>query len=250
MPSDMMNLDAQGLLEGTRFVLPQQDNLVLSRLNAANFEDLLLFRANVVRRVGDPDILRLMPDEETYVRDSLDQRNFAIGVFSDRQLIAYNSQFWPQNDQELRELYIYDQTQGRAKPGEITYAGGVMVDPDLRGTGLQKLLIEARRIAAYSVGRRHHFSTVSFANHYSWRNVMETGGRVISIYEFEDPRYGYTRRMFLHQSPFPRPLAEETTWVDPLDIAAQYDLLACGHVGARFRSEGKRLQIAYQKEVV
>ncbi len=244
----MLDIDVQELLDGRPLALPRHDSLLLRRLTEPDFDVVLGFRASVVASVGDPEILRLMPEEESYVRESLNDQNFAIGLFSNHRLVAYNSQFWPQTDEDLRQLYIYDQTQGRAAPGEITYAGGVMVEPNLRGTGLQKLLIEARQRAAYSVGRRHHFSTVSFANHFSWRNVITTGGRVISIYEFEDPRYGHTSRMFLHQSPNPRPLADETVWVDPLDIAAQRRLLDSGHVGARFRTEACRIQIAYQRE--
>lgn len=244
----MLDIDVRNLLAGKPLVLAQFDNLVLRRLAESDFGEVLAFRASVVGSVGNPEVLRLMPEEESYVRDSLDEKNFAIGLFSKDRLVAYNSQFWPQSDEDLRQLYIFDQTRTHAAPEEITYAGGVMVEPTLRGSGLQRLLIEARQLAAYSVGRRHHFSTVSFANHFSWRNVMETGGRVIAIYEFEDPRYGPTSRMFLHQSPKPRPLASEPTWVDPLDIATQRTLLASGHVGTGFRRTGNKVEIAYQIE--
>lgn len=245
----MLDIDAQSLLDGTRLVLAEHDDLVLVRLTGSDYDELLAFRAAIVESVANPEILRLMPEEESYVRESLAEKNFAIGLFRGDRLVAYNSQFWPVSDADLRELYIYGQTRPHAEPREITYAGGVMIDPTLRGTGLQKSLIEARRLAAYHVGRRHHFSTVSFANPFSWRNVIETGGRIIAIFDFEDPRYGPTSRMFLHQSPTPRHLVSEAVWVDPLDIAAQRALLASGHVGAHFRSAGDKTEIAYQRQV-
>jgi len=245
----MVALDIPALLAGRDIRLAETPQLVLRRLDRGDFECLRHFRAEIVAAIGDPDILRLMPEEEAYVADSLNAKNLAMGLFKRDRLVAYNSLFWPETDDDLRNLYIYDEARPRAAPREIAYAGGLMVDPLARGAGLQKLLIEVRQVTTYHVRRRHHFSTVSFANHFSWRNILEMGGRVVAVYEFEDPRYGHTRRMLTHQAPTPKALAPKEIWLAPLDIEAQRDLLVSGHVGTKFRLGSSGAEIAYQREI-
>jgi hypothetical protein len=245
----MTSLDVPAFLLGDQVLVKERAGLILRRLLPADFDRLLRFRADIVAAVGNPEVSRLMLDEATFVSDALDPRNFAIGLFDNDRMVAQNSQFWPSDEDDLRSLGIYEYVRRRASASQITFAGGVMVDPRLRGSGLQKFLIEVRQIVASHVSREHHISTVSFANHFSWRNIMESGGRIIAIYEFEDPRFGQTRRMFMHASPAAKPLSEDKIWLDPTDIEAQRTLLAEGMVGTTFRNAATGLEIAYQREL-
>ncbi|WP_289295591.1 hypothetical protein [uncultured Reyranella sp.] len=243
-----MIFDVPAFLRGLDIVVKDRGDFILRRLFPSDFDCLLSFRENIVNSIGDPDILRLMPDEHSFVEAALNMGNFAIGLFDDRRMVAFNSQFWPSTDEDLHELHIYDCVRRRASASKITFAGGIMVDPEFRG-GLQKFLMEVRSTVASHVGRRHHISTVSFANPFSWRNIMEMGGRMIAIYEFDDPRYGHTSRMLMHASPKPKSLADDAIWVQSMDIEGQRVVLGRGMVGAAFRKAGSGFEIAYQTEL-
>jgi len=244
-----MRLNVPAVLAGDRIALPRASGFTLGRLGPSDYADLRNFRAEIVESIGNPDVIRLMPDEEQYVHECLDEKNFAVGLFDNKQLVAFNSLLWPSTDDELRELHIYEFVRSRALASTIAYAGGVMVHPSLRGRGFQKLLIEVRMVVTAHVGRPHHFSVVSFANVFSWRNILEMGGRVVGLFEFTDARYGDTSRLFTHQSPAPKPLSDHTIWVDSLDIEAQRRLLTDGLVGTEFRMLGAMAQLGYRHEI-
>jgi hypothetical protein len=249
MGADMQPTDVPVFLSGANMKLPEVPELTLRRLVPADYDLVLRFRSDIVSGLANPDQLRLMPNEEQYVEDSLKSKNFAEGLFKDGRLVAYNSLFLPNNDDDLQELHIHELVKGRASPDELAYAGGVMVDPAYRGHSLQKLLIDVRKVVMAALGRPHHFATVGFGNYFSWRNILDSGARVVEVFDFEDPRHGPTSRMFTHLSPSPPPLSAEKTWMDSLDISGQRDLLHDGHVGTEYRVLDGRADIAYQQEI-
>ncbi len=104
-------------------------------------------------------------------------------------------------------------------------------------------------VVTQEIGRPHHFATLGFANYFSWRNTLGMGGRVVAIYEFEDPRYGPTSRMLTHRAPAPPPLADQIVWLDCLDIAGQRECLRTGLVGTEYRMSSRRAEIGYRREV-
>jgi hypothetical protein len=245
----MITLDVPALLAGSRTTASVGGEFTLRRLRPPDFTVLRDFRAEIVESVGDPDVIRLMPDEERYVHECLAENNFVFGLFDGDRLLAFNSSSWPATDEDLRELYIYDLVRPRAPASAIAYVGSTMVHALLRGRGVHRFLMRVRMAVSAHVGRQHHFATVSAANFHSWRNILRMGGRVIGLYEFTDPRYGETSRLFTHQSPAPKTLGDELEWVDSDAIEAQRSLLGGGLVGVEFRTLDSTAQLGYRREI-
>jgi len=245
----MQPFDQSGLLSGADIGLAVLPDMVLRRLDPTDYDLLLRFRTEIVSAVANPDLLRLMPKEGEYVAESLHSQNLVMGLFQDSKLLAYDSLFLPNTDADLRELYIYEHTKGRAPAAEIAFAGGLMVAPAFRGHSLQRRLIEVRQAVMEKMRRPHQFSTVGFGNYFSWRNALATGARVVDVYDFVDSRYGPTSRMFCHWNPAAPPLAVETVWLDCLDIDSQRVCLKQRLVGTCYRMSNSRAEIGYRQEI-
>jgi hypothetical protein len=244
----MQSLDVPGFLAGAEINLPEISDMMLRRLGPHDYNVLLRFRAEIVSAIANPDVLRLMPHEEEFVEYSVHASNLAEGIFHNGKLVAYDSLFLPNSDDDLRSLHIYEHARKRAPATNIGSVGGIMVDAVYRGRGLQRLLARIRRVVASELGRPHHFATIGFANHFSWRNGLSGGWRLIDVFDFTDPRYGPTSRMLLYRNPAPQPLSEEKIWIDPLDISRQRTLLGNGLVGTEYRMSDGRVELAYQRE--
>jgi hypothetical protein len=244
----MQPFDVSAFLSGAEILLPEATGMILRRLVASDYAELLSFRSDVVSAIADPDIIRLAPNENEYVREMLHSDHVVLGLYRDNALTAFNGQFLPVTDEHLRGLLIDRHMLGRAKPSEITYAAGVMVAPQLRGQKLQALLIEARAHIMQTLGRPCHVATVAFSNHHSWRNILDSGARVISLFEFDDPRYGPTSRMLTFRTPTPPALVGETVWVDAKDFGRNRALLETGFVGTAYREHAGRLELSYRHE--
>src|SRR5471030_1757931 len=116
----MQPFDVSAFLSGVEILLPEATDMVLRRLGDSDYAELLSFRSDVVSAIADPDIIRLMPNENEYVREMLHSDHIALGLYQDNALVAFNGQFLPVTDEHLRGLLIDQHMLGRAKPGEIT----------------------------------------------------------------------------------------------------------------------------------
>src|SRR5437868_3464453 len=97
-------------------------------------------------------------------------------------------------------------------------------------------LTQGRRSITQQIGRTHHFAIAAFGNHFSWRNALGNGFKVVGIVDLTDPNYGNLTRMLLRWSQEASPL--ETIWVKARDIAEQRVLVSRNFVGTTFRELG------------
>lgn len=149
---------------------------------------LVNMRNEVLARLPNPDLYMPEPNEMAYLQAyltplsaSLDgasstqpmERGEIIGVFDKGQLVAYGMLGLPlAEDEDNFARFLPVAAENYCEVAHIT---GCMVRENMRGQGLQRLLLAARMALAKIHGRSVCAAQVSMHNHTSRRNMQRQG---------------------------------------------------------------------------
>ena len=156
----------------------------LRLLTLDDLDILVAMRNEVLAHLPNPDLHMREPNEIEYLRAHLTplttnlgtapehpmERGEIIGVFDKGQLVAYGMLGLPLPDAEDnlgKLLPIPPETYC-----QVAHIAGCMVREDMRGQGLQRLLLAARLVLAKIHGRTVCAARVSMHNHASRRNMQ------------------------------------------------------------------------------
>lgn len=144
----------------------------------------------VVAGLHHPHLFR--PDSRAFMSQHIEARGRTVGIFVDRDLIAYAVISFPNDDPDNlgRDLPL--------PPEEFAHVAdydGSAVRPDFRGNRLQQRMTEMRHRYALANDRYHILGTVSPQNAYSLANFLAIGCRVKGVKE----KYGGMLRLIIHR---------------------------------------------------
>lgn len=144
----------------------------------------------VVASLDHPHLFR--PDSRAFMSRHIEARGRTVGVFVDRDLVAYAVISLPNDDPDNlgRDLPL--------PPEEFAHVAdydGSAVHPAWRGSGLQRRMTEIRHRYALAKDRYHILGTVSPYNAYSLANFLAIGCRVKNVKE----KYDGMLRLIIHR---------------------------------------------------
>lgn len=194
-------------------------------LGRNDLPELNAFRDRIF--AGLPDIDAYYPEDPEFAGWHLAERGRTLGVLCEGQLmgcavIGIPLDGMPNFAADIPDLGL--------DPLAVAHMCSCMVDPRLRGQGLQRLLVSMRVMLAVGLGRPHLLTRVAVINHVSLTNMLACDfvlRRVIVM-------HGTRLRYVLHRNltaPPPRWVAAEAIAVPLADIERQRDVLAHGLAG-------------------
>jgi len=120
----------------------------------------------------------LMSKDATTFQKHLDRGNVILGCVYEGRLIAQSLMTLPdaQHQSELLNDMI-----APPRPENTAILGGMVVHPDYRGNGLQKIMLAARISLAHAIGRKDIVSSADIGNMASWQNLLRKGLEIDAI---------------------------------------------------------------------
>jgi len=189
----------------------------LSReLGPADLDAVETLHRQAIGPVPDPEIVK--PESRAYFESILAGRGRTIGLFRG-DLVAYGILQHDHTPKDGPHRLL-----GVAPERAVGRLAGASVRPDLRGRGLQRLLIAER--VAIAPPDMLLFSTAAPANAPSWSNLVAAGFNITDIQMFFG---GYARYLMVRDGSAPEVGA--TVVVDPLDFERQWALFKLGWRG-------------------
>lgn len=186
--------------------------------------EVLDLQDTVVRNLNLSEIFQ--SDDKEFFKDELEKGGKIIGVFAEKELVAYRFITTPKG--ESMNLGV-DLQLPKKEIHKVGHLETTIVHPDYRGNGLQrKTLVVALDIFKY-LEYRHICSTISPKNYHSLKNVM-SGGLVIKSLK---DKYGGKLRFILHRDLMdsnPRQY-KRTIAIDDVNIVRNEKILENGFEG-------------------
>lgn len=147
-------------------------NLAVRLVRMDEVDLVMELQARVHACMPDPSLLALTDREEVEESARLD---VCLGIFDGERLAAFalmvvNRESAHRNTGQKNGL----------PPEECVSFDTAFVDPDYRGMGLQRRLLQAREEIALQLGAKYALVTVSPANEFSLRNILNQGFEIIA----------------------------------------------------------------------
>ncbi|MBB6309580.1 hypothetical protein [Xanthobacter tagetidis] len=201
--------------------------------------DLPAIEALHRRAIGaaGPDVVK--PEGPDFFPGILGGRGKAVGAFEGDHLIAYGilQHVLPDADDPRPLLGLPDSVL-RVK------LAGASVEPEARGRGLQRALIEERVALARATFKDTPiliYATSAPANVASWSNLMAANFTVRAVKLYYG---GYPRYVMVHES-VTQDLDGSEVILDPADLDGQRHFLAQGWRGSKMVRDQGGVRIAY-----
>jgi ribosomal protein S18 acetylase RimI-like enzyme len=196
-------------------------------LGAADLPDLEAFRDRIFAAL--PDIDAYYPEAPEFVGSHLAERGRTLGVLSQGRMVGCAVLGIP--DAGMPNFVDDLQGQGHAiDPLSVAHMCSCMVDPELRGQGLQRLLVAMRVLLAIGLGRPNLMTRVAVINHVSLANMIACGFVVRRVIVMHGTRLRYV----LHRDMASPPVAwapDSAIAVPLADTQRQRELLSDGLTG-------------------
>ena len=181
-----------------------------------------------------PDIDAYYPEDPEFVGWQLAERGRTLGLVCAGRLMGCAVIGLPLDGMPT---FAADVPDLGLDPLAVAHMCSCMVDPRLRGQGLQRLLVSMRVMLAVGLGRPHLLTRVAVINHVSLTNMLACDfvlRRVIVM-------HGTRLRYVLHRNLAAPPLrweAAEAIAIPLTDVERQREALACGLVGVAVAGPG------------
>lgn len=134
----------------------------------------------------DKIIADLKPDEQHFIlHRTIDDFSKSLscgymkvfGLYDNERLISQSILSLPTDEVE-REIPEFG---GELKNSEIAVYKAVLVDPEYRGKGLMKKMLQVREAAAIEAGRKMAITQIAADNPASWVNAMQYGMQITKV---------------------------------------------------------------------
>lgn len=208
-------------------------------LGPDDLAELVSFRDTIF--AGLPDIDAYFPEVPEFAAWHLAERGRTLGVLSEGRLIGcavigVPRTGMPNFSDDIPELGV--------PPLVVTHLCSCMIDPLVRGNGLQRLLVSLRLMVALGLGRPHVFTRVAVINRISLANMLACGLVLRRIIVMHGTRLRYVLHGdFSAPNVAWEPRQEVTAAAS--DIERQKDLLRQGLVGVAARGKGAAGELVF-----
>lgn len=203
----------------------------MKRLTVACLGQVMALQELIVSRLSRPEMLQ--PFSEAFMRTHFGPRGIVLGVFVEKELVAFRNVYFPKADDREWNLAIDLGFPPQALP-RVANLQMVCVHPSFRSNGLA---LKMNRQAIKVIGRLgcidHLFATVSPYNYWNINILLETG---FTIRALKDKYGGKLRYLAYQDVSRPRPTGKNECRIAPLtDFKQQQTLFQSGYSGIRIQ---------------
>lgn len=164
-----------------------EKRLLLRAVHAGEVDKVLQLQQRVHDHMPDPSLLAMTDGEEIAESTALD---VCLGAFDGDRLAAFALMVVNRESPDRNT----GQKNGM-NPLECVSFDTAFVDPDYRGMGLQRCLLQIRNEIALQLGAKYALVTVDPKNEYSLNNILSQGFEIIA----RKPLYGGLDRYVLRK---------------------------------------------------
>jgi len=143
-------------------------------LDGKSLKKIVELEKNIVENLPSRDLFQ--DDTDDLILDFLGRRGLAYGVINEDNLIACSALYFPGEREENLGIDIGLEEDLQT----VVHLETIMVHPDYRGNGLQKILAEILIKEAKNRGFKHVLATVSPKNTVSYTNFEKLGFKKIT----------------------------------------------------------------------
>lgn len=153
------------------------EELQLSKLSLKDLDNVLALQEKIIAN---------LPDEQKYFTIRRSREDFAkalsapnlhmFGIYVGKKLVAQSLLNFPE-DNNPRDIPEF---ANQYKNSEIAIYQAVLVDPDYRGLGLMKRMLQAREDMAVLCGKKVAICKIAANNHFSWTNALKHGMQIMA----------------------------------------------------------------------
>lgn len=153
------------------------EDLQLSKLSLKDLDNVIALQNKIIAN---------LPDEQKYFTLHRSKEDFAkalsssnlhmFGIYVGKTLVAQSILNFPE-DGCPRDIPEFAKEY---KNSEIAIYQAVLVDPDYRGMGLMKRMLQAREDMAAFCGKKIAICKIAAANHFSWKNALKHSMQIVS----------------------------------------------------------------------
>lgn len=147
-------------------------DLLVRRMRADEADRIMELQSRVHACMPDPSLLALTDRNE--IEESL-RLDVCLGIFDGERLAAFALMVVNRESAHRNT----GQKNGLA-PEECVSFDTAFVDPDYRGLGLQRRLLQAREEVVRQLGAKYALVTVSPENEFSLRNILNQGFEIMA----------------------------------------------------------------------
>jgi hypothetical protein len=196
----------------------------------SDFSTIMELRDAVFSALANRQYLYPEDDDEGFVKAHLGREGMSVGVFVDRQLIAFTNVTLPSGE-KLGTPWLG--LPGRLIRRHHALLMNGIVRPGFEGKGLHKYLIAERLRIADADRRPLARVLASPYNHRSWGNFIWHGFVVKGFIRPFEPKFGTLLRYVMDRDSRQRLVGDKATavLVDPADIELQETYFARGMLG-------------------
>lgn len=211
-------------------------------LNTHHIDDILKLQDIIINSLNNKDIFNASPKEVLF--QNIQEKGRMIGIFFEKELIAYHSFYYPDNNDTDYNLGV----DINLLPSEFNIMANIqniVVHPDFRGNKLgldmNKYAIEFLYRHKYS----HILATVSPVNIHSLKLFFDSG---FIIKVLKEKYGGKLRYIFYRNIQDWRPEFEQSEhYVSYKNIEQQLLLLKSGFCGTNISKSGSSYEIIYKE---
>lgn len=190
-----------------------------------------------------PDIDAYFPETPEFAGLHLGERGVTLGLEAEGRLIACAIVGLPQPGMPA---FVEDLPQPRPALPTTAHMASCMVHPDVRGNGLQRLLVGMRALYALGAGRPHLFSRVALSNPLSLSNLLAGGFVVRRVLTMHSGRLRYLLHRDMGSAPPAWVPGSERVFAIP-EVEEQRAVIEAGWVGRAVDLSGPVPLVTYAR---
>lgn len=153
------------------------EELQLSKLSLKDLNNVLALQEKIISALPEEQkYFTLHRSKEEFAKALSSQNLHMFGIYVGKNLVAQSILNFPE-DNCLRDIPEFVKEY---KNSEIAIYQAVLVDPDYRGLGLMKRMLQAREDMAVLSGKKVAICKIAAANHFSWKNAIKHGMEIVT----------------------------------------------------------------------
>ena len=160
-------------------------HLTVKKLNISHLQDVIKLQQKIIDGLHpDEQHFILHRTEEDYMHSLNSETSNMLGVFDGDELIAQTVFAMPKNG-EKRDMPEF---RPEVNNEDLVLYEAILVDPQYRGSGLMKKMLDFIEAHAIDNGRKHAIIQIAIDNPASWINALHHGMSITKV--DKDPNDG------------------------------------------------------------